>query len=224
MKVNKIIKIALGASALTVSVATSTQVSAAAVTVVNAGFNDQTGWGLLNDAQLAEAGGPAGWTWVTPVAGNTVTSTEAIAPTEGTGFGITYAGADAFTQNVNILTAGDYIFSVDANALTGTVNLSNSPAIARPLLDGAFSLFAGSAFSPNMDVITTDDWMTFTWTTTLSAGLLDVGLRNTNLAIYSIAFDNFSITEVPQVPVPAAFWLFGSGLIGLIGVARRKKS
>ncbi|MBT8120578.1 MAG: VPLPA-CTERM sorting domain-containing protein, partial [Gammaproteobacteria bacterium] len=26
------------------------------------------------------------------------------------------------------------------------------------------------------------------------------------------------------VPVPAAAWLFGSGLIGLIGVARRKKA
>jgi hypothetical protein len=223
MKINKIIKIALGVSALTVSVATSTQVSAAAVTVVNAGFNDQTGWTLKNDALLAETGGPTGWSWLTPAAGNTVTSTEAIAPTEGTGFGITYAGADAFTQSqsVEILTAGDYIFSVDANALTGTVNLSNSPTIARPLLDGAFSLFAGSVFSPNMDVITTNDWMTFTWTTTLSAGLLDVGLRTTNLAIYSIAFDNFSITPVP---VPAAIWLFGSGLVGLIGVARRKKA
>jgi hypothetical protein len=28
--------------------------------------------------------------------------------------------------------------------------------------------------------------------------------------------------DIPQVPVPAAVWLFGSGLIGLIGVARRK--
>ena len=27
-----------------------------------------------------------------------------------------------------------------------------------------------------------------------------------------------------QVPVPAAAWLFGSGLIGLVGVARRKKA
>ncbi len=26
------------------------------------------------------------------------------------------------------------------------------------------------------------------------------------------------------VPIPAAIWLFGSGLIGLIGIARRKKS
>ncbi len=28
--------------------------------------------------------------------------------------------------------------------------------------------------------------------------------------------------DVAAVPVPAAFWLFGSGLLGLIGVARRK--
>ena len=30
--------------------------------------------------------------------------------------------------------------------------------------------------------------------------------------------------DVSAVPVPAAVWLFGSGLLGLVGVARRKKS
>ena len=30
--------------------------------------------------------------------------------------------------------------------------------------------------------------------------------------------------EVNPVPVPAAVWLFGSGLIGLVGIARRKKA
>ncbi|MDT8282265.1 MAG: VPLPA-CTERM sorting domain-containing protein [Gammaproteobacteria bacterium] len=31
-------------------------------------------------------------------------------------------------------------------------------------------------------------------------------------------------TTTPPVPVPAAVWLFGSGLLGLVGVARRKKA
>jgi len=218
MGINKIIKIALGASALTVSVATSTQVSA--VTIVNAGFDHPTdGWILKNDATLAETGGTADWTWTTPVANVLVTSTETILPTEGTGFGITYGGGDAFTQSqsVDILTAGDYFISVKANALTGTALLGSNT----PLLDGAFELFAGTASSPNFDVITTDDWMTFTWRTTLDMGLIDLGLRNRDSAIYSIAFDEYSVT---LVPVPAAVWLFGSGLIGLIGVARRKKA
>ena len=30
--------------------------------------------------------------------------------------------------------------------------------------------------------------------------------------------------RVPEVPVPAAVWLFGSGLLGLVGMARRKKA
>jgi len=32
------------------------------------------------------------------------------------------------------------------------------------------------------------------------------------------------IDNVSTIPIPAAVWLFGSGLIGLIGIARRKKS
>ena len=33
---------------------------------------------------------------------------------------------------------------------------------------------------------------------------------------------HLTVYETPAVPVPAAVWLFGSGLIGLVGVARRK--
>ncbi len=43
---------------------------------------------------------------------------------------------------------------------------------------------------------------------------------------YTVNFSDGSIIEVDVqvVPVPAAVWLFGSGLIGLIGIARRKKA
>ena len=37
-----------------------------------------------------------------------------------------------------------------------------------------------------------------------------------------ITFRSLAVDTV--VPIPAAIWLFGSGLIGLIGVARRKKA
>ena len=41
---------------------------------------------------------------------------------------------------------------------------------------------------------------------------------NTGPIDYTMTF------ETTVVPVPAAVWLFGSGLLGLIGVARRKKA
>ena len=38
-------------------------------------------------------------------------------------------------------------------------------------------------------------------------------------------FSSGSISPViSSVPVPAAAWLFGSGLLGLVGIARRKKA
>jgi len=58
-----------------------------------------------------------------------------------------------------------------------------------------------------------------------------------NYGVYTIHwYDGFSsqspgsdyfgsyLVEVSAVPVPAAVWLFGSGLIGLVGFARRKKA
>ncbi len=35
-------------------------------------------------------------------------------------------------------------------------------------------------------------------------------------------YANFSVSQVSQVPVPAAVWLFGSGLMGLLGFNRKR--
>ena len=46
---------------------------------------------------------------------------------------------------------------------------------------------------------------------------------STNYNGSGVFYDNLNFDRV-VVPVPAAVWLFGSGLLGLIGIARRKKS
>ena len=43
--------------------------------------------------------------------------------------------------------------------------------------------------------------------------------------LQAIAIDNVRVdVDVSVVPVPAAVWLFGSGLLALVGIARRKKA
>jgi hypothetical protein len=60
------------------------------------------------------------------------------------------------------------------------------------------------------------------WLDFLSAVVPDNGAGGVCLA-KSCTFD-VTFTNVSEVPLPAAAWLFGSGLITLAGIARRRKS
>lgn len=47
--------------------------------------------------------------------------------------------------------------------------------------------------------------------------------NSANFDFTNIHVTGITSTHPPEVPVPAAVWLFGSGLVGLVGVARRRK-
>ena len=57
----------------------------------------------------------------------------------------------------------------------------------------------------------------------LTAGLID-SAQHTSCTNNGNAFALSHSAGYSVVPVPAAVWLFGSGLLGLIGMARRKKA
>ncbi len=60
-----------------------------------------------------------------------------------------------------------------------------------------------------------------TGTASAQAFLLHIQTGDPCCAGGSLFWDDVSLTAVP---VPAAVWLFGSGLLGLVGVARRRKA
>jgi len=41
--------------------------------------------------------------------------------------------------------------------------------------------------------------------------------------VWNLNLTRLGAEAPPQIPIPAAVWLFGSGLLGMVGVARRKK-
>jgi hypothetical protein len=67
--------------------------------------------------------------------------------------------------------------------------------------------------------------------------LLFLGLYNDMTAFTTVTFSDtassadgigldrlqYGMVDVPQVPVPAAIWLFGTALIGLVGFSKRRK-
>lgn len=73
----------------------------------------------------------------------------------------------------------------------------------------------------------TSDWASYSYNYTIDAGAtrLKIVLLGIN-ADSVMGYDNVCIDDcsTAPIPVPAAAWLFGSGLLGLFGIARRKKA
>lgn len=102
-----------------------------------------------------------------------------------------------------------------------------------------FMELSGGGVGPGSGIFATIAAPTASWQTFTSTGLVagpdtsgGVTLQlNATCGAVAGCFSNFDIDNVTitadlpaAVPVPAAVWLFGSGLVGLIGMARRKKA
>jgi len=138
--------------------------------------------------------------------------------------GINFSGqSEVFSNCLSATCSSMQIISVAEQHYDFTANLSDATG-TRAL---SFSLRSGDMFN-SLDPNQPDILQTFT-NQTYNAGPSNGGniafdFQGIDGTIYSDSSLVFSITRVGEVPLPAAFWLFGSGLIGLAGIARHKKT
>lgn len=108
-------------------------------------------------------------------------------------------------------------------------NSSTAAHLTQNLGAGNYSLLVSQCcnWTSYLPITSTTDgfnagsYYTYTGTATL-AGLQSYLDANVNGAGYAYSLNISDNANIGAVPVPAAAWLLGSGLLGLIGVARRK--
>lgn len=190
--------------------------------------------GVQGYAGLGPTGHQFGGNFLRSMTGNVVTLSLSNLPThtavsldflfaaidslDGTG---SFPSGDFF----NVFVDGMSIFNESfANALTSQIQSYIPPTgveLAR-MIDLGFSgpggFYTDSAYNLGADPIFSNIAHTAS-TLTVRFFIEGVGIQDLNDE--SWAMDNLSVS-VTAVPVPAAAWLFGAGLVGLVGVGRRR--
>ena len=123
-----------------------------------------------------------------------------------------------------------------AYTMTGSSGVAFSEG-ARPGLLPAYDRTASLIFSADSDApvagngIQAGEWLSITFdlingnTYADILTLMDLGAPDglvVGIHAQGLGANDFSESLITAVPVPAALWLFGTGLIGLLGFARRK--
>jgi len=105
----------------------------------------------------------------------------------------------------------------DVLNVTGSANLAGG-VLEVDVLAG-FNPIVGNSF----DILQADSILgTFNTLSLDNSYIWQVEYLEDIFGLNTIDVVRLTILEVSQVPVPASVWLFGSGLLGLVGIARRK--
>lgn len=146
-------------------------------------------------------------------------------PTDGD-INYSFDAGTAFDNNLYALFDVADFDGAQANAL-----VLNKPADTINFVANGSDFNLTSAVTPNTTTLFGDN--EFVIATSLDNGISWSDAFSTyelvaNTNMYNLTFSTGTVLsidaapEVQAVPVPAAAWLFGTGLIGIVGVARRK--
>jgi hypothetical protein len=106
-----------------------------------------------------------------------------------------------------------------------TFNLGDACTFCYSASSGDWSVFGPTQFIGEVDIFGNNPVLTITMGI---SGTGNFDLSNTSrislVLPEGVSFTSSSGVFLPEVPVPGAIWIFGSGVIGLVGIYRRKKS
>jgi hypothetical protein len=236
MKIRKKMIQTVAASALFALFASGAQ--AAAIPLANAGFETDdasggdvfgaTGWGNFGGGTYTTDGtnGPGAFpNCCSPVAASGVNSMKLFS-TSGVQQDFTATAGEQFTMSGVGLNFGSDPILNSSKIVLQIAFLDGSGLPAGTEAGGQVAVGFNLFESNPIDATTAQD----VWT---AMGVGTAGAPNNTATVRFIGLflnagggagfiDDLSATRVDEVPVPAAIWLFGSGLVGLVGVARRK--
>ena len=188
------------ASAIALSVGSATSVQALTITITNMNFNGvHSASGTMNDA----GNGSMTDTTVPGFFGSQWTADQQTWFDTHTGT-VTWAGTGTASNTTDAYGAYSYNFSLTGNQVAA----------------GVFFDWSGSN---NIPVLTIYDCPVSGGgaCTSSSLPMQTLPFPGQTPAFFGTTADDFPVSGV--IPVPAAVWLMGSGLLGLVGVARRRK-
>ena len=125
--------------------------------------------------------------------------------------GLVTTFSSPFDAGLDPISTGNFVTDESGNLTSVMSNWSDGYSLAPPVV---------------ADFTTTGNGLNFAW---FLNGVNSVYFQNNynewvDLAKVSNMLNTANWYQMSPVPVPAAIWLFGSGLIGLISIARRKKA
>ena len=205
--------------------------------------NATTGAFVDGDSDALAAGTSANPTFGSAIAGDGHAGVINISTTDDGAGGVNFT-VNSFNMDTYLGTAGGAFATQGTNVgtMSGSVNAAGDIALDLTGRDGMAQFFntslgqqpwnAGSTFTSGNQVNAVADYTGSTLANDGSAAIVSASqvgpawgffVNTPYTEVFSLDFSNATIVASP-VPVPAAVWLFGSGLLGLVGVARRKKS
>ena len=103
-------------------------------------------------------------------------------------------------------------------------NYANSPAI-KPMSVSADGQSQDFTFDVTGRSALNMGWTPMSWLFVADDTSATLEFQSlTTFSGWGPALDNVSVMSVNPVPVPAAVWLFGTGMLGLIGFSKRRKA